>query len=86
MNLDMCPSGRIIDLMTTQSITFTHERITCTNDRVGDTFLLGRFGGAICSLYQIVEIADGVTRSVRVERKSVKNADCTYSSVIVPCS
>jgi hypothetical protein len=62
-----------------------HERTTCTNDYVGDTFLLGRFGGAVCALYMIVEVSGGITRSVRVERKSVRNPDGTYRSVIVPC-
>jgi hypothetical protein len=62
-----------------------YERTTRTDDYVGETFLLGRFGGAVCALYMIVEVRGGVTRAIRVERKSVRNRDGSYSSVITPC-
>ena len=57
---------------------------TISSDRVGDTKLIGRFGGAYCARYLITAVADGVTTLVPVETEIIINDDGTRSSRFVP--
>jgi len=52
------------------------------SDAVGDVLLLGIYGGAICSHYQIIAKPNETTATlVRVNPRSVKNHDGTFSTV-----
>lgn len=51
--------------------------------QVGDILLIGRFGGAYCNHWRVERKLDteGKVDLVRVEPRSIKNADGTFSSV-----
>ena len=51
-----------------------------STDRVGDVELHGMYGGALCWHYRIEKIEDGRTTLVRVEPRSVKNDNGTFST------
>jgi hypothetical protein len=50
-------------------------------DMIGAIELHGMFGGALCWHYRIESIANGRTTLVRVEPRSVRNSNGTFSTV-----
>lgn len=48
---------------------------------IGDILLLGRFGGAYCNHYRVVEKVDGDVVLAPVVAVSIKNDDGTFSTV-----
>lgn len=50
-------------------------------DMVGAVELHGMFGGALCWHYRIESIADGRATLARVEPRSVRNPNGTFSTV-----
>jgi len=67
---------------TPQQIHVLHWKAT-PDVQVGDTLLIGRFGGAICNHYRVAAKAtnEGDVVLVRVEPVSRKNDDGTFSTV-----
>ena len=63
------------------SATLTKTRPVCTGDMVGAVELHGMFGGALRWHYRIESIANGRTTLSRVEPRSVRNPNGTFSTV-----
>ena len=58
-------------------------QIARPSDRVGDIALIGCYGGAIVSHYQIAAIENGDSHYVPVEMRSVRNSGGTFSTKVV---
>jgi hypothetical protein len=57
------------------------RQIASSSAKVGDVLLSGRFGGAYCNHYRVVELLDGDMILAPVVARSVKRDDGTFSTV-----